>query len=77
MDRPSKQTTLSEIEISQAIQDCVKACIDADEPLARLAAQLAVLIAADWSYDDAKTVERGALRVLSTIKADESLWPEF
>jgi hypothetical protein len=76
MERPSKRTTRSEVEISEAIQDCVKKCLEHDEPLVCVAACISALIENGWTEEDAKAVEKGSLRVLSTIKSDDSLWPD-
>jgi hypothetical protein len=71
-----EMTNRSEVEISEAIQDCAKKCMDHIDPLGCAEAYIVGLIADGWSAGDAKAVEKGALRVLATVKGDDSLWPK-
>jgi hypothetical protein len=68
--------TRSEAELSEAIQDCGARCMDSADPKGCVEAYVIGLIASGWSVQDAKAVQRGTLRVLATIKQDNSLLPQ-
>ena len=68
-------STRPELEISQAIQACGAKCMDSDAPIRCIEIYVIALVANGWSPADATAVQRGTMRVLATIKHDDSLLP--
>jgi hypothetical protein len=74
--QPTGSTTRSELEMSEAIQDCAKQCLSHPDPFACAEAHAIALIADGWTAPDARMVQIGRLRVISRLSGDDSLWPE-
>jgi hypothetical protein len=75
LPKPAGLTTRSEVELSEAIQDCAKKCMGHADPFSCAEACAISLIAEGWTATDARQVQVGALRFVSKLTGDDSLWP--
>ena len=71
---PANLNTRSEIEISTAIQDCAKKCMEHGDPFSCAEAYAISLIGDGWTAADAREVQIGALQVLAKVSGDDSLY---
>jgi hypothetical protein len=69
-------TTRGEIEVSEAIQECVNRCQGQTEPTTCARQYGSELVAAGWTPLDARQVEIGAMRVIAKLTGNDSLYPE-
>jgi hypothetical protein len=58
----------SEIEMSEAVQECAKLCLESDDPQECARQYVAKLIEQGWSEDDAREVLIGALGVFARLR---------
>ena len=59
----------SEIEISEAVQECAKLCLESDDARECARQYVAKLIEQGWSDDDAREVLIGALGVFARLRS--------
>jgi hypothetical protein len=63
----SKLTQRSEREISEAVQECAKLCLEHKSPQQCAREYIAKLMATGWSGDDAREVLTGAIGVVMRL----------
>ncbi len=71
----SREQSRLEVELSAGNSNLAAACLDNPDPMRCIEAYVIGLIASGWTAQDAKRVQRGTMRVLATIKHDDSLLP--
>ena len=62
-----KLTERSELEISQAVQECARLCLEHPEPQRCIREFVAKLLGDGWSDDDAREVLTGAIGVVERL----------
>jgi len=71
-----KMSSKLAIEINQAILDCTKSCVDADDPATCTREYCAELLnTGTWELGDIEAVVEGALGVLAQLTGDCDLTP--
>jgi hypothetical protein len=82
MDNPEEQApyvglpSRSEVEVSAAVRDCVRKCLENGRTRDCVEAFMSALITDGWAVKDANEVRISALKVLVKLTGDNSFWPD-
>jgi hypothetical protein len=75
LPEPKSHSRQNEATINKAIEECTSACNGNPDPFSAVEAYAIALIGDGWSAEDARVVQAGALRFLSKLTGNDSLWP--